>query len=154
MKFFRSKKRMAVLVALVVVAVSAAAAYAYFTTAGSGTGTFSSGQVGSVSVTSDAAGPLYPQTSPANTTPLTIHVTNNGSGSQYIGAISGVIHAASLPVGCNPGWFTIASATAPGLVAAGQTVTASSSIILNDNGGNQNACANTTFQIDWTSAAG
>ena len=103
---------------------------------------------------SDAAGPLYPQTNPSNTTPITIHVTNNGGGSQYVGQITGAIDATTLPAGCDPSWFTIASATAPGLVAAGATVSASSSIILNDNGGNQNACANHTFTINWTSASG
>lgn len=149
-----TKKRVALLAVLVVAAAAAFGAYAYFSAAGHGTGTFSSGQIGTVTVNSDAAGPLYPQTNPTSTTAITIHVTNNGSGSQYVGQITGAIDPTSLPAGCDPSWFTIANATAPGLVGAGATVSASSSIILNDNGANQNACANHTFTINWTSASG
>lgn len=151
---FLTKKRVAILAVLAVAAVSAVAAYAYFTATGHGTGTFSSGQIGSVTVNSDAVGPLYPQTNPANTSPVQVRVTNNGSGSQYVGQITGSIDPNSLPAGCDPNWFTIAAIPAPGLVGAGQEVDPTTTIILNDNGGNQNACANTTFTIDWTSASG
>jgi hypothetical protein len=149
-----SKRTWVMVGAVAVAAVVAVGAYAYFTAAGSGTGSFSSGQIGSVTIASDPAGPLYPQTNPANTTAVQLYVTNNGSGSQYVGALSGTIDANSLPVGCNAGWFTIAPVPAIGLVGAGQTATPTTTIILNDNNGNQNACANTTFTINWATAAG
>lgn len=151
---FGSRKRLLVTLAVLAVAAAAAVgAYAYFTAAGSGTGQFTSGQIGSVTITSDTAGPLYPQTNASLTTPLTVRVTNNGANQQYVGAISGVVDPSSLPAGCSASWFTIAPISAPGLIAPGES-DYSSSIILNDDGGNQNACANHTFTIDWTSASG
>lgn len=152
MKAF-TKKRVAVLAVIAVAAVSAVAAYAYFTGAGSGTGTFSSGQIGTVTITSDAVGPLYPQTDGSATTPITLHVKNNGSGQQYVGQITGAVDPNSVPTNCDASAFSIPAIAAPGYVGGGQTVSASGSIILNDNGHNQNACANHTFTINWSSAA-
>lgn len=151
---FGSKKRLLVTLAVMAVAAAAAVgAYAYFTAAGSGTGSFSSGQIGSITISSDSAGPLYPQTNSSLTTPLTVRVTNNGANQQYVGAITGVVDPGSLPAGCLASWFTIAPISAPGLIAPGES-DYSSSIILNDSGGNQDACANHTFTIDWSSASG
>ena len=91
MRFWRSKKGISLVAAVVAVAAMAVGAYAYFSAAGAGTGTFSSGQIGSVTLSSALVGPIYPQTNAANTTPITVSMTNNGSGSQYVGALSGSV---------------------------------------------------------------
>lgn len=149
MKFF-TKKRVAILAVLVVVAISAVAAYAYFTSAGSGQGFVNSGQIGATVLSSDTVGPLYPQTNPGNTTAVTVHVNNTGGGDQYVGQITGTVEDQA---GCSGSWFSVAPVAAPGLLSPGSHDFVSS-VILNDNGGNQNACANKTLTIDWASAAG
>jgi len=152
MRFLMSTKGIALVVGVVTVAAASVGAYAYFLAAGGGHGTFTSGRIGNVTISSDSAGPLYPQTNPSTATALTVHVTNNGNGPQHVGAITGVVDPGSLPTGCQAGWFTIASISSPGTLRPGQTVDLDSSVILNDTGVNQNACANTQFTINWSSA--
>ena len=152
MRFLKSRKGLALVVAAAAVAAASMGAYAYFMAAGSGNGTFTSGRIGNVTISSDSAGPLYPETNPSATTALTVHVTNNGDGPQHVGAITGVVDPDSLPAGCQAGWFTIAPISSPGTLSPGQTVDLRSSVILNDSGVNQNACANTQFTINWSSA--
>jgi hypothetical protein len=152
MRFLMSTKGFALVVGVVAVAGASVAAYAYFLAAGSGHGTFTSGRIGSVTIASDSAGPLYPQTSPSSATALTVHVTNNGNGPQHVGTIAGVVDPNSLPAGCQAGWFTIAPISSPGTLSPRETVDLGSSVILNDPGVNQNACANTQFTINWSSA--
>jgi hypothetical protein len=147
-----STKGLAVVAAAVSVAAASVGAYAYFLASGSGHGTFTSGRIGSVTISSDSAGPLYPQASPSRTTDLTVHVTNSGAGPQHVGPITGVVDPNSLPAGCQAGWFTIAPISSPGTLSPGQTVDLGSSVILNDSGVNQNACASTQFTINWSSA--
>ena len=71
-------------------------------------------------------------------------MTNNGDGPQHVGAITGVVDPNSLPAGCQAGWFTIAPISSPGTLSPGETVDLGSSVILDDSGVNQNACASTT----------
>jgi len=82
MTFIKSRRGVVALVAVVVIAVAAAAAYAFFTSSGSGTGTASVGADTSFTVNGSTAGTLYP----GGSVPVTLHVTNNGSGHQVIGS--------------------------------------------------------------------
>jgi hypothetical protein len=150
MKFIRSKKGIALAASLVVVIAGAVGAYAYFTAAGSGTGTFTSGNVGAITISSATVGPLFPQTDSSQTTALTVTVHNGGASSQYVGQITGTVATNG---GCQGSWFSVASIAAPGVLTPGDH-TFSSSVILNDNGGNQDACAGQTETINWASAAG
>jgi len=150
MKFIGTKKRAAVAITLVVVAASAVGAYAYFTASGTGTGTFTSGTIGAIHISSNTVGPLFPQTNTASTSPITVTVDNTGASSEYVGQITGTVADNG---GCSGSWFTVASITTPGLLTPG-THTFASSVILNDNNGNQNACAGQTETINWVSASG
>jgi len=151
MGFLKSKKGLALVAVLVIAVAAAVSAYAYFTAAGGGSGSFSTGDIGSITITSDGVGPLYPQTDSSKTTAVTVHVTNNGASSQYVGDITGVV--TGVPTDCDPGWFTVAKIPAPGLLPHG-TSDFQSSVILNDNGHSQNACASADLTITWSSAAG
>lgn len=154
MRFF-TKKRVAVLVVLAVAAIAAVGAYAYFTSQGSGQGTFTSGQIGATQLSSDSVGPLYPVADSSGATGVTVHVNNTGNGNQYVGAISGTVENVLDPTygWCLGSWFYVAPVAALGLVSPG-VHNVSSAVALIDNGGNQNACANKTLTIDWTSASG
>jgi hypothetical protein len=151
MKFIKSKKGLALVTVLVIAAVAAVSAYAYFTAAGGGSGSFSTGDIGSITITSGTVGPLYPQTDPTKVTPVTVHVKNNGASDQYVGDVTGVV--TGTPTDCDPSWFTVATVPAPGLLPPG-TSDFQSSVILNDNGHSQNACASADLTITWSSAAG
>jgi hypothetical protein len=147
----RFSKKVWVLGGLVVAAAAlAVAGYAYFTTAGSGDGSLSTGQIGAVHITNDAVGPLYPQLNPASTTPVAVHVDNTGTGSQYVGQITGAVVDQA---GCLGSWFTVAPITAPGVISTGSH-DYNTTVILNDNGSNQNTCQDANLTIHWSSAAG
>ncbi len=151
MRFLKTKKGLALLVAVVAVAASAVGAYAYFSTSGSGTGSFSTGALWLDQVTSETVGPLYRRRIRRRCA-CTVHVANNGGGTQYVGQITGMVDASSA-VGCDPSWFTVAPISAPGRLTPGSH-DFGSSIILNDLNGNQDACASASLTIDWTSASG
>jgi hypothetical protein len=102
MKFIKSKKGIALLVAVVAVAASAMGAFAYFTQAGSGTGTASVGSSSAVSLAGTITGTLYPAGSPAS---VSVLVTNNGSGSQYVNKV----HLDSIEIDHSSGAYTGAS---------------------------------------------
>lgn len=149
--FFGSRKRLALTVSLVVALAAAAGAYAYFTATGSGSGTFTTDSPKNIVITSVPVGPLWPQSNPANTTPITVDLNNPGDGPEYVGTLSGTV--APPTVSCNAGWFTVAPVTVNAEIAPGDNYV-TSSVILNDLNTNQNACAGKTVGITWSSTSG
>ena len=150
MKFIRTRRGLTPVVAVIVTVAAAVGAYAFFSASGSGTGTFTSGTVGAITITNTTVGPLSPQMDSSQTTPLTVTVNNAGATSQFVGAITGSVATNG---SCQGSWFTVASVAAPGLLTPGNH-TFSSSVIFNDTGTSQNACAGQTETINWTSASG
>ena len=94
MKRFLNKKVAAVGLAAGIILGGAGAAFAYFSGNGSGSGSASTGSVGTdlaISQTNTVTG-LLPA-GPAQTIDLTI--TNNGSGSEKVGTVTGTVTAVS-----------------------------------------------------------
>jgi len=150
MKRFKFRRKTWVFLGvLVVAAVAAVSGYAYFSTTGSGGGAAYTSALSTIAISGDASsGFLYPG-GPA--VPITIHVVNNGTGTQYVGQVSGAVDAPTNV--CNPAWFTI---TAPvvGYLSGGGSYTdvpGSISMPQNDND-NQSLCAGQTLHIHWSSA--
>jgi hypothetical protein len=99
-----TKKRLVAVVGVVAALAIAAGAFAYFTASGSGTGTASVGSSSNVSLAGTITGTLYPAGSPAS---VSVLVTNNGSGSQYVNKVS----LASVAIDHSSATYTGASAT-------------------------------------------
>ena len=91
MRFLKSKKVWWLPASAAVLALLAVAAYAHFSRAGSGTGKLKSGQIGSIKISSDPAGPLYPVADLSGGSKVTVRVYNNGAGKQYVGQITGTV---------------------------------------------------------------
>ncbi len=82
---------------------------------------------------------------------MKVRVFNNGRGKLYVGTIRGVV---ANNAGCSGrANFRIAPIAALGLLAPGEH-DYTSRVALIENGVNQDVCANKTFTINWTSAAG
>src|SRR5579872_3654734 len=98
---FRKITKKRALIALAVVGVLAAggSALAYFTAAGSGSGTASVGTSSAVSLAGTITGTLYPAGNPAS---VSVVVTNNGAGSQYVNSV----HLASINIDTSSATYT------------------------------------------------
>jgi hypothetical protein len=170
---FMSKKGLGVLAVLAVGIAVSVAAYGYFTAPGSGTGTASVGSTGSITLSGSATGTLYPAGAPSS---VSVLVTNNGSGSQFVSSV----HLASVQIdhssqvytgassgqqstwdqcdvstsGANPA-FTMAdipvAATLTKSGSAGDHLTKSGSLQMNDTGVSQNNCQGAPLQLNFTS---
>src|SRR3954451_25059566 len=153
------RKRVAVSLGVVVAVAAAVGAFAYFTSSGSGTGNASVGSSSNYLVTVDAAtgGPLYPG---AGTTNLAYHVKNVGGGNQQVSSITAALTSngsgdvyntttSTYAAGCQAAWFTVTNhpATLPDNLAANATHNGSADVVLNDSGGDQNACQGVTPQL-------
>jgi hypothetical protein len=158
-KFLKSKKSIALLAALVVAVAAAVGAYAYFTNNGSGTGSASVGTSSAVSLAGTITGTLYPAGDPAG---VSVLVTNNGDGSQYVDTITlASITTDAAHSGCdlsvsglNPAFTMADISVATDLTksgTAGDNTTKLGSLQMNDTGVSQNACKNAPLTLHFTS---
>lgn len=142
----RSKKTWVLLGIVAAIALSAIGAFAYFTAAGSGTGNAEVGSATAITITSDSnPSDLYPGGADQS---VAVHVTNPGSGSQFVNDVSGTVATSG---GCLGTWFEVDTIDLDATVAAGATVNTSTDIRMNDSGSNQNACQGLTLTINWVS---
>jgi hypothetical protein len=140
-----TKKRL-VLVGIVAAAIAlGAGALAYFTSAGSGTGTATVGSATAIVLSSPPVGTLYPGGADV---PVTVTIQNPGSGSQFVGQVSGTV---ADNAGCLGTWFQVDTVTYNNTLAAGASATASTAVRMLDSGTNQNVCQGKTMTINWTS---
>jgi len=141
-----SKKRV-VLAAIVVVALAIASgvAYAYFTATGAGTGSATVGSSTAIAITSDAVTGLYP--AGADVT-VSVHVKNNGSGSQYVNVVSGTVADNG---SCLGSWFVVDAKTLGATIANGATSNTTTKVRMLDSGGSQNVCVGLPMTINWAS---
>jgi hypothetical protein len=145
-RFLKTKKGIVTLLAtLVVVAASAIGAYAYFTANGAGAGSATVGSASAIQLSSPVVGDLYPG---ATATPVTVSINNPGSGNQFVGTISGSVTTQG---GCLGSWFTVAPVAFNTNVLHGTTVTAPTTVSLDESNSNQNACQGLTMAIAWSS---
>ena len=150
MRRFRLRPRtwIALGVVGVVAAALSVAGYAYFSATGSGSGNAYTAAASQIVISGDAnSAYLYPG-GPA--VPITVHVVNNGNGTQYVGQISGAI---SSPLNlCDPSWFTITAPVVGYLAGNGASVDVPGSISMPENDNqNQSSCAGQTLTIAWSS---
>lgn len=145
MTFLKRKKGIAALAAAVVVAIGAIGAFAYFTSTGSGSGSATVGSASTMVLSSPNVGTLYPG---SGTVPVTVTINNPGTGSQYVGTISGTVTTQG---GCLGSWFTVAPITYNAQVAGGASPTANTTVEMNNVASSQDACQGLTMAIAWTS---
>jgi hypothetical protein len=148
--FFRHKKS-AIAVLIAVLAIGGVA-FAYFTSTGTGSGSASVGSATTVALSGSPVGSLYPGGADL---PVTITIHNPGTGSQHVGAISGVVTTQGT---CLGSWFVVDSLTTYDHTftkngTAGDTGTTSTNVRMTDSGTNQDACQGLTMAIVWSSAA-
>jgi len=148
MRFFRSKKGIALLAAAAVAVAAAVVGYAFFTASGTGTGTATVGTATGVQLSSDPVDGLLPG-APATT--VAVHVHNPGAGTQFIDEIDGAVATNGE---CLGSWFTVAPITFGASVAAGATSTTSTTIAMLESHTNQDACQGKTVTIDWSTGTG
>jgi hypothetical protein len=141
-----SKRTWVAIVAVLAIALSAVGAFAYFTAAGSGTGNATVGAATAVTIASDAnLTDLYPG---GGAESVDVHVTNPGSGQQFVNDVSGAVQDNG---SCLGSWFTVDTIDLDANIAPGATVDTATDVRMNDSGTNQNACQNATLTISWTS---
>ena len=145
MTFLKQKKAVVALAAVAVVALAAIGAYAYFTSTGSGAGSATVGSSSTVALSSPSVGPLYPG---ATATPVTVTINNPGTGSEFVGTVSGTVTTNG---GCLGSWFTVAPISYNTEVAGGASPTAATTVALNNLALNQDACQGKTMAIAWAS---
>jgi hypothetical protein len=158
MKKHLSKKRV-VLAAIVVVALAIASgvAYAYFTATGAGSGTVGVGNATAIVLTPTITGPLVPGGTPAT---VSVTVTNNGAGSQYVGSV----HLASItPDSTAPhnlcttayGGFSMVdipvNQTLTRSGTPGNHATVTGALAMADTGSSQDSCQGATLTLNLTS---
>lgn len=142
----QSRRAWVVLVIVAIAGVMAAVgAYAYFTNAGTGTGSATVGTSSGVTLSGNAVGLLYPG---GVDRPVTVTITNPGSGGQYIGTVSGTVADSG---GCDGDWFEVDSVAYDGTLAPGASDTANTVVRMLDAPTNQDACKNLTMTINWSS---
>jgi hypothetical protein len=144
-KFLKSKKGIALLATMIAAVVAAVGAYAYFTANGEGSGSATVGTSDTIALSSDLVGDLYPDGADV---PVTVDITNPGSGSQYVDTISGTVEDNGA---CLGSWFEVDDATYDGTLAAGASDSANTNVRMIDSGSNQDACQGLTLTINWTS---
>jgi hypothetical protein len=144
-------RRILILVAVTAVAIAVpVGAYAYFSTTGTGSGTAAVGSATAIQLSSaagDVTGTLYPGGSDAT---VVVHVLNAGSGSQYVGDITGVVADNGL---CLGSWFVVDHVLLAAEVAKGASTTASTKVRMTNTATNQNICQGKTMAITWSASA-
>jgi hypothetical protein len=139
------KRRWVVLALLVLGAVTAVGGYAYFTNSGSGSGTAAVGSASNIVLSSDAINGLFPG-GPDVT--VTVHVSNPGSGNQFVNDISGTVPNNGACLGA---WFQVDTKHLAANVPAGTAPTTTTKVRMVDPGTNQDACQGQTMAINWSS---
>jgi hypothetical protein len=153
-KFLTSKKGIALLATMIAAIAAAVGAYAYFTNSGSGTGTASVGTSSHIDLSSDPVSTLYPGGADV---PVTVDISNPGSGAQYVGTISGSVDTydptplSNSADDCLGSWFEVDDITYNNTLAAGGSDSADTNVRMLDSGTNQDACKNATVTIEWSS---
>ena len=165
---FKTKKGLALLATLVVVGASAFGAYAYFTAGGTGTGTGSVGKsADTITVVGTAATAVTPGTvaHPGNQSAVTFTASNGSAFAQRISnihlsgvkAFSGSVDITGTGVGqCDTSAFTMADVpvgvTDGDLAASALNVplTEQGTLVMTDNGLNQNACESASLVLSFT----
>jgi hypothetical protein len=143
-KYVTKKRVILVVVAALAIGLGTSA-FAYFSSTGAGTGSASVGTSSALELTSDAVGPLYPN---GVSVPVDVHIHNPGSGSEYVGHVSGSFVTSG---GCLGSWFEVDGFDANTNLAAGATTTVQTNVRMLDSGGNQDPCKNASMTINWTS---
>lgn len=150
-------KKRALVAAVVGSLVLSVGAFAYFTNTGSGTGSASVGSSDATTVTQiGTLAALYPTTSQ----PVSVTVTNPGSGSQHVGSVhlasitsdKGVACDVSLATSGVATAFTMADITINETLAAGATSTIhSGTLAMNDTLVSQDGCQGAVLTLNFTS---
>jgi hypothetical protein len=156
-KRFRTKKVAIVVVASALGLGLAGGALAYFTSTGSGTGNATVGTSSAwvVATSAPTGGLLYPGT---GTDTVAYTVTNSGSGFENLAGttaalttdVGGGVYDTTSDAfvdGCQASWFTVTNTTVSGDVAAGNDLSSSLTIQLNDSGTDQDPCQGLTPQV-------
>jgi hypothetical protein len=128
-----------------VAAMASVGAYAYFTATGSGTGTATVGSASNIQLSSPVVGNLYPAGADV---PVTVTITNPGSGAQFVNVVSGVV---ADNAGCLGAWFQVDDINYADTIAAGGSDTAGTNVRMLDSGTNQDVCQGKTMTINWSS---
>lgn len=139
------KRRWVVLAVSLLVAAAAVGGYAYFTASGSGSGDATVGTAAGIVLTSDPVGDLYPGSGNLS---VTVHVSNPGSGHQFVNVISGTVEDNG---GCLGTWFQVDPKTFATDVGPGTATTTTTNVRMPNAATNQNACQGKTMTIDWSS---
>lgn len=145
MKRHLTKSRMIVGAAVIVAIAVGGGAFAYFTSSGSGTGTATVGSSAAVTLSSDAVTGLFPG---GVDVPVTVHITNPGSGAERVGTVSGTV---ADNAGCLGTWFEVDSVVYDATLAPGASDTASTVVRMLDSNTNQDVCQGKAMTINWTS---
>ena len=140
-----TKKRVMVLAVAAVAAALGTTAFAFFTANGSGTGSASVGSASAITLSGDPTGTFYPGGADL---PVTVSISNTGSGGQYVGTISGSV---ATNAGCLGTWFQVDSVNYNNTIAAGGSDTASTNVRMLDSGTNQDACQGKSMTVNWSS---
>jgi hypothetical protein len=132
--------------AMVAVLALAVSAWAYFSSTGAGTGTAKVGSSTQIALSSDQVSNLYPGGADV---PVTVHVSNPGSGAEFVGTISGTVADNGA---CLGSWFTVDPITYNADVAGGHNgADATTAVRMADSGTDQDACQGATMTINWSS---
>jgi hypothetical protein len=144
-KFLKSKKGIALLATMVAAVAAAVGAYAYFTNIGTGTGSATVGSSDVIALSGDVADSLYPGGADA---PVTVSISNPGSGTQHVGTISGTVANNGE---CLGEWFVVDSINYDADLLAGTSDTADTAVRMLDSGAPQDVCQGKSLTITWSS---
>ena len=100
-EFFTKKRSILGLIAVIAVGAIAFGAYAYFTSTGTGNGNAVVGSSSTIALSSADVSTLYPGGADV---PVTVNLHNPGSGTEYVGTISGTVETQA---GCLSSWFQV-----------------------------------------------
>jgi hypothetical protein len=143
-KYLTKKRVIAVAVAALAIGLGTSA-FAYFSSTGSGTGTATVGSSTNVTLASPSVGTLYPDGAQV---PVDVTITNPGSGSEYVGHVSGSVATSG---GCDGTWFQVDGFDYNNTLTAGSNATVQTHVRMLDSGTNQDACQGKTLTINWSS---
>jgi hypothetical protein len=149
-----SRKKLAAIAGGLAVLAFAGAAFAYFTNSGSGDGTADVGTSSEIELSSPLVGDLYPD---GDDVPVTVTIHNPGSGTQYVGTVSGVVETddggtpSDASDDCLGSWFEVDDIDYDGELAAGASDTADTNVRMLNVHSSQDACQDLTLDITWSS---
>ncbi len=142
---FSTKKRIAAVVLSGAVLLGAGGiAAAYFSTSGSGSGSAATGNAsGPLTITQVGTVTGLLPGGPAQT--INYSVTNTSAGVQYVGPVTVTVTGVTTgslvgPEACATSMYSTTLGSAPGSIAPGATATGTATILMKDDGNNQNNC--------------